>query len=79
MTTQRVRRPDSGALALSREGIDRLLAGTPTPCAIAVRRASVDRLLSNLRHFVRWPALEDSFEEDLRRLSGATTAQGEAT
>lgn len=53
---------------ISREAVRRLLAGKPSTRQLAARYRAVERLLYDVEHLVRWPALADSLRADIDRL-----------
>jgi hypothetical protein len=51
-----------------RDSILRLLATDPTPAQVRTRLASLVRLHDELVRFVDWPALHESFKQDIDAL-----------
>ncbi len=51
-----------------RDSIVRLLATNPTAAQVRTRLASLVRLHDELVRFVDWPALHDSFKQDIDAL-----------
>ncbi len=59
---------DKGALSVSKEGIEKLLAKNPTENHKLARARALLKLAEDIAHFCHWPALEESLAKDAERL-----------
>lgn len=62
----------NSAIYVSRESIDKLLAGNPTPEQLKCRAGIVRRLAEDCGRFFPWPALHASLTDDVKRLMQPT-------
>lgn len=55
-----------GNMGITRQGVDRLLAGQKvTSHALRTRVLALRKLQEQIAHFCPWPALEGSFQADI--------------